>query len=162
MSSNRGCKCLTCESIGAGSLDYRDHLSPQLEKPCVLCALKWESDAGCKPRVAVERRFYIPDPVREFLGGALCQFCIISIDWQMTRAFRACWATASPELMRLAVLVVLRHTLTSAIYFRGPKIVAEQQALSEWRAEMEKRRAEEEKIIDIPICPRIRRRDIDA
>lgn len=160
MSSKHQCKCLTCESIGEGTLDYRAGAPSHVNGPCRLCEIK-EDSLFPEKRMVVGRRHYIPEPAREFVGGELCEWCIHGIHWQLTNGFRTCWMVAPPELIELAILVLLRNRLNSIIYFRGPKIMAQRAAILERRAEWEKQRAEEgPQDIEIPIKlkPRIRSR----
>lgn len=159
------CNCITCDSIGKGAIDHRDGMG-HVNEPCTLCAITGEpEDPHYEKRMVVGRPFFIPDVAREFLGrGQLCRWCIALIHWEVHRGFKACWATAPPEVIELAVLKVLRHALNAAIRFRSPAFTEHREYvrgwMARWEAEQAKRR---EETPDLPIITiRIRPRAPDA
>lgn len=147
-----------------GAWDYRHSANAGLvfeERPCSLCPYRtepWWNTNGI-----VDRPYFVPDPVKEFLGcDYLCFTCIHQIHFEITRTLRACWQTVSPEVVQLAILKLVRQMLVRAISYQTPKAIAAREEEAKWKAHWDKVMAEEE-VAELPIrlLPRVRRKEAE-
>ncbi len=152
--------CISCEVVEEGAIDYR--VENFKEHPCPFCVYRVEPQDLWWSGGEVFRPWFVPNSVRDFLGMEfLCRTCLSAINWKLTRGLKMCWATASDDVVQLAILMVTATALKHAVQANSPKAIEARRQADYELASLQKKWSEEapvEMVVDIPIRLRVRPR----
>jgi len=114
------CNCIICESIQNGAIDLRkgqyllNNFEPRKCELCLIIRTKEELAREDKYYGWVKKSVFIPNSVKDFLGMEyLCDKCLHSIDFKMRRELKQCWSKVNSEVVKLAIVMLIREELSS-------------------------------------------------